>query len=292
MVFEAATRQHGVISLDQLFDEGFSQSKISRMLGKGLLHRYAKSVYRVAGAKVTRKQAMMASCLSCRSDIFVSHVSAAELHTLKTRRDSAIHLTTADVRPSQLRNLKIHQTGELPKRDVTTVENIPVTSVARTIVDLAECMSARALAIVVDDALQRKLVDLRQLTECHERVGRWAGRKRFRPIKEVLAERVDSAKVESVLERRILRTIRASDLPNPKLQYQFMSYRLDMAYPQFRIGIEVDGYAFHSDRDKFDSDRARDNALRAAGWTIVHFTANTPESEVLNVLKRLIRDVG
>jgi very-short-patch-repair endonuclease len=288
-----AEHQHGLITLAQLRQAGVSQQRVARLVKLGIIARTHNGVYRICGGKRSHMQELMAVVFSYKSPVFVSHLSAAELHGLKVWSDSVEHFITLGKNHfSDRTNARIHRTQELPVKDTTLIEGIPATSMARTIIDLAEYLTPYALAIVVDDALQRKLVTLPQLVECYERVGRWAGRKRFRPIKEVLAERAASEKVESALERKILQVIRSNGLPIPELQYQFDSYRLDMAYPQYKVAIEVDGFAFHSTRESFDADRKRDNTLKLAGWNVVHFTANTHDVEVVSTLRDLLRLVG
>jgi very-short-patch-repair endonuclease len=93
---------------------------------------------------------------------------------------------------------------------------------------------------------------------------------------------------ESDLETRVLRLIVAADLPIPRQQYrvqiQGRVFRLDLAYPDRLLGIELDGWEFHHTRSAFDDDRVRDNLLRLAGWTIHHFTSAMPDDFIVSTI--------
>jgi very-short-patch-repair endonuclease len=239
----------------------------------------------------------LALCLSADQPIWISHSSAAELHGIDQIVPDRIHLTrSSEIKSAIKRNadlVQIHKTEILDQRDFTMVEGIPVTSVARTIIDLAEYLSPDSLSVVIDRALQEQRVCLEDLHECYERVGRWRGRKLFKPIKENLLYRPMHSKAESGLERRIEKIVQSPDLPAPKPQYPVRAngsyYRLDFAYPKFKIAIEVDGFANHRERTSFVNDRRRINNLLVAGWKIIHFTSESNEFEILSTLKSLLK---
>jgi very-short-patch-repair endonuclease len=153
----------------------------------------------------------------------------------------------------------------LAEVDVTVVDAIPVTTPARTLIDLATCVDRDALEEALDDALRRRLVSLPKL--------RW--RMKELGARKVLTRLVDERAhgvTESNLEIRVLRALRAAGLPKPVIQHRIGRYRVDLAYPDARIAIECDGYQFHSGRHAFDSDRARRNVLTAMKWTVLHAT--------------------
>lgn len=282
-----AEQQHGVITSSQLLQLGYSKDKIYQSTKAGLLIRVTPRVYRIAGAPLSRKQNFMTVVLGYKHSVWISHFAAAELHNLKLWQVEWVDVVTERGKhPHAHRrsDVVIHTCPAMFRADCTTVENIPVTSVGRTIVDLAQYLNEFQLGITLDDALQRKLVTLREVQRTYDRVGHWAGRKRFRAVKAVLAERIDTDKVESALEREVLAQLRNSKMPKPIPQYKIRangkSYRLDFAYPELRVGIEVDGFTYHRERINFDRDRQRDNDLRQIGWTIIHFTSNSTPPDI------------
>lgn len=98
---------------------------------------------------------------------------------------------------------------------------------------------------------------------------------------------------ESAQEAKLVRWIVSAGLPRPVQQHRVRigsrTYRLDLAYPHLKIGIEYDGWDTHRPRSSFDADRERDNALRIAGWTTLHFTSRSVRSEVVRTVEAAIK---
>lgn len=164
----------------------------------------------------------------------------------------------------------------LTKVDRTTVDAIPVTTPARTLIDLATCLDRDRLEEVLDDALRRRLVSLPKLRWRIKELGART------MLKQLVDERAHGV-TESKLEIRVLRALRAAGLPEPVIQHPIGRYRVDFAYPASRIAIECDGYQFHSGRRAFDADRTRRNALSTMGWTVLHATWTDIEQLVATV---------
>lgn len=286
---QRAETQHGLITRNQLIADGWSSSRINRAIAGGRLEQFSFGIYRIVGSAKTHHQDLMSVILSYQDHVWLSHTTAANLHCLNVWEDNHIHVTsTTKLRSTSKRtslSIAHHVSEELQDSDLGEVDGLLTTSVTRTLIDLAELLTPAQLAITVDDALQRRLTTLRELQNFYERVGRWRGRKRFAPMKEVLAERIGLPSVESGLERKVFKVLKESKLPTPVTQYRVCvdgwDYRLDMAYLDEMVGIEVDGYAFHSSSERFHRDRKRDNRLRQAGWNILHFSAESNEQEII-----------
>lgn len=175
-------------------------------------------------------------------------------------------------------NVKIHWLQEpIPSDDITTIDGIPVTKPARTLLDLATVEPEARIERCLDDALRRGLVSLPFLE-------RWLadpGRKRHRGtavLQRLVDARATVGVTESPLETEILKSLRSGGLPIPMLQYvvrdgdRFVA-RLDFAYPEKRVAIEADGFRYHGDRQAFDVDRARGNEIQAMGWLVLRITS-------------------
>lgn len=145
------------------------------------------------------------------------------------------------------------------------------------------------VAEAVDYALRHDVVTLAELTGCfHAMAGR--GRRRVAHFREVLdARRPDSDPGDSELEARVARWLRAAGLPPPVGQHPVLvgdrRYRIDYAYPDLGIAIELDGWGAHGTRRAFDLDRARGNDLELTGWTLLRFTSTSTRHDVIRTVK-------
>ena len=165
----------------------------------------------------------------------------------------------------------------IPEEDITTIDGIPVTRPARTLMDLATVESEETIERCLDDALRRKLVSLAFLDRWLEdpRRARHRGRQVLRRLVDA---HIGIGAAESPLETQTLRIIRAAGLPVPMLQYvvkdgdRFVA-RVDLAYPLERVAVEVDGFRYHDTRIQFDHERTRANDVVALGWTLLRVTA-------------------
>jgi very-short-patch-repair endonuclease len=164
----------------------------------------------------------------------------------------------------------------LQSADITKVDAIPVTTPARTLIDIAAYVPSDTLEEVLDDALRRNLVTLAWLRwRLHE-----IGTAR-RPGGGVIAGLVEAREAahtvpQSVFETRLLRLLRRAGLPRPVVQHRIRTHRgvavLDFAYVEPRVAIEADGFRWHSSRRQWDHDRVRGNALTMLGWIVIRVT--------------------
>jgi len=267
-------KQHGVFSRDQVLGFGFASSTIDDRLTSGAWVKVFPRVYRLAGAPTTWKQSLVAASLAWGGGV-ISHTAAAALHELIGFKPGRIELIVPRKRERALPH-RVHRPRYLDKIDVMTVDAIPVTRPARTLIDLATCLDRDRLEEVLDDALRRRLVSLPKL---RWRMGELGARK---VLKQLVEERAHGV-TESNLEIRVLRALRAAGLPKPVVQHPIGRYRVDLAYPDARIAIECDGYQFHSGRQRFDADRSRRNVLTAMKWTVLHATWTDVEQLVATV---------
>jgi very-short-patch-repair endonuclease len=171
-----------------------------------------------------------------------------------------------------------------------------VTSVARTLVDLSGWLSVAQLGIATDFA--RRELDLRllDLQRCVVGLAPGPGRKPTR-IHSVLRARHDRHdETESGLEMRVLRAIVGGGLPEPVQQHSVRVgdrwRRIDLAYPDLKLAIEIDGWAHHAPRSAFDADRARENDLAIIGWDRLHFTSAFTDRQVGDTVAAKLAALG
>jgi very-short-patch-repair endonuclease len=153
--------------------------------------------------------------------------------------------------------------------DATSRDGIPVTTVARTLFDLAEAVTYKELKGTAEEADRLKLLQVRELELVCER---GYGRRALRPIRRLLAELRAPDEGRSPLENRFLTFCRASRLPAPETNVHVLGHEVDALWPQARLVIELDSWEHHSHRAAFERDRARDPKLLLAGYRTIRVT--------------------
>jgi predicted transcriptional regulator of viral defense system len=271
-----AGRQYGLFSRTDVVRVGGTKAAIDWRIAIGRWERVKPHVYRLAGAAASWRQSLLAACMSWGDDASASHGAAAALFKLAAFKPVTIELIVPRGRWRKEPGVIIHRTA-LSAVDRTIIAGIPVTTPARTLIDLASCASADAVEEALDDALRRKLVSLSRM--------RWrldALTQRGRPgivtMRRLLDAREPAKPVpQSVLETRMLRVLMRAGLPKPALQHEIRDRGrlvaiVDFAYPDVRLAIEADGYRWHTGRARWRTDLQRRNRMTALGWRIVHVT--------------------
>jgi hypothetical protein len=264
-----ATRQHGVIAHRQLVALGFGRGAIRRWLECGRLGRVHAGVYAVGHARLTARGRWIAGVLACGEDAVLSHASAGVLWDLLPARGAQIHVTVPRRGARRPRGVVLHATLHLPSEQRAIRDAIPVTSVARTLLDIAESDPIR-LPRAWDTAERLRLLDLRAVeATCEHGRGR-RGLKHLVPLVEDRSRVVPDIRRE--LEARFFDLCRAFDLPLPSCNVLVVGYLVDAFWPARRLIVELDSWEFHGDRGAFENDRERDAVLQAAGYRVVRIT--------------------
>ncbi len=217
----------------------------------------------------------MAGVLAWGEGAAISHRAAAAVRRFVGFEEGHLELTVPRTRRRAGPGI-VHRHA-LSRADVTTVDGIPVTTPARTLIDLASVAPREAVEEAMDDAMLRGLVSLPYLRRRLAAIAR-RGRPGVVAMGRLLDSRDPSMAVpESVFERRLLRTLLGAGHPAPVPQYEVrMGDRLiavlDYAYPEARLAIDADGHRWHSGRVRWDRDRTRRNRLTLLGWRIIHVT--------------------
>lgn len=217
----------------------------------------------------------MAACLSWGAGAVASHRAAAPLWRLDGVPAGAVELIVLRGRDRIAPGI-VHRSPLSPV-DITVVDAIPVTTPARTLIDLAAVVPAEVVVEALDDALRRGLVTMPRLRWRLAQVG-GRGRPGIAAMRALVEQRDPAAPVPmSVFERRLLRALGRCGLPRPVLQHQVRSSGrlvavVDFAFPVARLAIEADGYRWHAGRARWDHDRTRSNRLTTLGWRVIHVT--------------------
>jgi hypothetical protein len=267
IVAALAARQHGVVRLDQLYAAGLDKDAVARRVAAGWLHRLSRGVYAVGHLALTPRSYQLAAVFAYWPGALLSHRSAAALWGI-LRYAPRIEVTAP--RPCRPRaGILLHRSRLIHEEDRAVVERIPVTSVARTIVDLAEGPE-RYLAAAVREAEVRQLFDLRAIDRTLERLPGRRGRHRMRRV--LASYRPDSAFTRSGAERRFLEVCRDYGLPAPQANLWIAEFEVDFYWPDARLAVELDSPTFHMTAHAFHADRRRDRMLAAQGIQVVRVT--------------------
>lgn len=289
-IAKLASAQHGVVSRRQLLNLGVGRRSIEHRLAHGRLQRIHRAVYAVGHRAISHRGRVAAALLAGRDEIgrgAASQITAAGLWGLTAEGRGLIHIT-AESRRRRLRGVAVHR-ASVPQAERSLRDGLPVTSVARTLLDLSGSTEQRSLRRIVKQAEYLRLVDLPALTAILERHPR-------RPGRSTLATIVDEAllamgRTRSDLEDRFLALCRRHGLPLPEsnvlLEVGGEIIELDCVWRRPRVAVELDGYRAHGTRLAFEDDRRRDRSLAAAGWLSLRITHAQLELEP----KRLVAEL-
>jgi hypothetical protein len=288
-----AERQHGLISRDQAVAAGATAGQVRHRLANGRWRPVRRSVYAVNGTPPTWHQATLAVCLALGERCWLSHRTAARLWGLNlpgVRSRDTVEVLVPTGGQRTLDGVTCHRSGCVPSSHLTRRHHLPVTTLARTIVDCAPLLRPGDVAAVVDDAVRNHQLRIADLASTLVE-----GRRRHPlALRAVLAAWQDGHDAGgSRRELGVLRAIRRARLPAPVQQHRVAvdgtTRYLDFAYPDLLIGIEFDGFAEHGRiRSTFDDDRVRRNGLTLAGWMMLHVTSAMTEAEIVAWVARAL----
>jgi hypothetical protein len=213
----------------------------------------------------------MAACLAGGACAAAARRSGAAVHDLPGARRDIVEIVCLRWRRAQRGGLIVHESKALDPIDVTVVDGIPVTTVARTLFDLGAVYPLGMVELALERALQRGMVTLDELERTVRRLSR-QGRPGGPTLRQLLEVRTPGSRAtESVMETRLIQALRARGLPEPVRQFEVWNgdlfvARVDLAYPESRVAIEYDSDEFHAGRTATRRDRSRRHALIAVGW--------------------------
>jgi very-short-patch-repair endonuclease len=226
----------------------------------------------------------MAAVLACGEAAVASHDSAAFVLGLWTSYDGPIHITLPSRCNRSRPGIRVHRTHTLEPTDVRQHRGIPVTAPARTLIDLAQGLSPRALQRAIEEAQVRGLVRVSQLRAALDRIPRRRG---VAQVRALLDDDLRPALTRSEAERRLLELARAAGLPPTAVNTRVGTYEVDLLWRRQRLVVEVDGYAYHAHRAAFERDRIRSADLQAAGYNVMRVTWRQIDSAPEAVIARL-----
>ncbi|CAN5637133.1 DUF559 domain-containing protein [soil metagenome] len=311
LVDRIAERQHGVVTLDQLREAGLTRQMVRLRVRKGRFAPLHRGVYQV-GPRLSARADEMAAVLACGGRAVLSHRSAAALWGLLPWPHTAGSPESIPREVSVFRSdrgaadagVLAHRVTTFGPDDRTIREAIPVTTAARTILDIATLVARRPGTAEGDPLPPVAHRDLERVVARAEREGlaaladvrarldaspRWPGSVLLREILDVEG---GPAFTRSEAEARFLELVRSADLPPPQTNTRVGRFELDVLWKGAGLAIEVDGYGFHASRDRFEGDRIRDAELAARGILVIRVTWRQIRDAPAAVVGRVARALG
>ncbi len=263
-----AGRQHGILARRQLLELGFNSREIEHRVRRGRLHLVMRGVYAVGWPQLTRRRRWMAAVLACGKGAVLSHHSAAALWgiggELSGRTDVSVRRRCELRRPG----LRVRGRPSLRSADFAAVDMIPVTGIARTLVDLAAELPPRRLERAVNEADKHDLIDPEALRLAADEYEGQPGAPALRRLLDSRTFRLS----DSDLETHFRPIAEDAGLPPPLSKQLVNGWEVDFFWPDLGLIIETDGLRYHRTASTQMRDVRRDRAHALAGMTSLRFT--------------------
>lgn len=270
-IAEIARRQHGVVGRGQLDELDISYGQIEARLRRGSLHQIHRGVYAVGHRCLDIYGRWMAAVLACGPDAVLSHRSAARCWGL-LRGDSGANEVTRPRSHRGQTGIVMHQ-ARLPADESTVVDGIPVTTVPRTIFDLAVAGDRRLVERALHETEVQHLTDRLSIPDL---LGRYPGHAGAPVLRELVALGAEGGSTANDFEALFAAMVERHRLPWPRFNADMVvagrHFRPDCVWWEQRVVVELDSRTVHSTRKAFDADRERDRIFVANGWRVVRVT--------------------
>jgi hypothetical protein len=264
----------------QLLELGCSPKAIQYPLAQSFLTPVHRGVYAVGRRTLTPNGHRMAAVLSYKPPCVLSHRSAAAVWGIWSS-GPRIEVTLERKSRSHAR-LRAHYTATLDPEDVTAKDNIPITSPARTLLDLATTLKPHLLVKAIEAAERRRIFDLMALGRATTRA---AGRPGVKKLQAALTAYRPPADTHSPVEQQFYELIRSDPtIPLPQVNVLVAGLEVDFFWPQTRLVVEVDGRGYHSSPRAFETDRVRDAKLVRAHCPVLRITDERMKTDRAGIL--------
>ena len=271
-----ARLQRGRIAFRQLRAIGVAPASVDWLVAKRHLFPSLRCVFLVGHTASTELGAETDAVLSVRDGGLLSHWSAAALWGLWTLLPKLVDVTVDASNAATNPGVRVHRSRILESRDIWMRKGLPVTSPARTLLDIAPTATDRQLELAFDRGIVERVIKPAHVADVLSRAGGHRGRARLAAL--LGQEQGASTMTRSDAEERLLSLIREAGLPLPQVNAPFGVWTLDFYWPKAGFAIETDGYRYHSSRYRYERDRRKDNDLRRA------------DIEVMRIVPREITD--
>jgi very-short-patch-repair endonuclease len=273
-LMRAAEHRSGLLTVGASAAEGVDRRTLARLAKRGLLVRHCPGIYRPAGRAPSPRDEIRAAVAATGG--IVSYWSAALWWGFDGGDGTRAHVTVSyRRRPRSREGFVVHSTTRDLKTISTVRDGVRVTTPGQTLLDLcAVCNDEAVPRAFLGHCLSHRLISASQLERfLRKQPLRAPGTRRLR----ALVRLVGGGTADSSAELELMSALRKADIPAPRLQFvvkhngRFVA-RVDTAWPDLHVVLEIDGYRYHSDPRTFVHDRIRQNALVNAGYTVLRTT--------------------
>jgi very-short-patch-repair endonuclease len=275
--------QRGFVHRKQLLAAGIGRGAIARRLGSGRLHIAYRDVYLAGRPRVEPFGLATAAIMHFNGSALLSHRTAAAVWMMIESEGEVVELTLLGRNAHRRPGLTVHRAAAIAPADVRRHLDLPVTAPARTLVDLAGCVSALELENALAECRARSLASDTEIRAALARVRGRAGAAKLRAMLDSGA----AALTRSKAERKLIALLRAADLPEPLANATVCGHKVDLHWPAQKLVVEFDGWDTHHTRNAFETDRRRDQRLIAAGYRVIRITWWQLEHEPYAVIARI-----
>jgi hypothetical protein len=280
-----AARQHGVVTVAQLRAAGLTGSAVSKRVRRGVLHPIHAGVYAYGHPALSREGLWLAAVFAGGRGAVLSHLTAGGL-LIDLRRFGLGDPEVIVVRRHRpVAGVRLRHCRRLDPRDVTTCRGIPVTTVARMLVDLTDVLTPHQETYVIKEAAYRKRLDLDATRRAMERAN---GRRNLSVLERAIELYLKgSAGTKSPHEDAFLALLPPT-IPEPLVNTQLAGFEVDFVWPEAMLVVEIDGGG-HGRPPVQRKDALEDRVLRGAGYTVLRFTDVQVQARPMDVLAGVAR---
>lgn len=276
------------ITREQLIAAGLAVGAIDHWVRRGRRYPRHRGVYALTPPPYPPFSAEMAAVLALGSNVLLSHSSAAFVWGIRPAPEDAVSVIALGRQARHRPGIRVHRVDSLASRDIRRHHNIPLTSPARTLIDIAPALDDRELELALHEAVALKLLTLSRLRAALDDYPRRRGSARLAE----LARQSTSTATRSGGEEELFQLIRRSRMPQPQTNARLGQWNLDFYWPRHRLAVEVDGIDFHSSRVNIERDHRKDLEMRKLGVDVMRFVGRQVSREPEMVLVTIARELA
>lgn len=266
-IAQIAARQDSVITHAQLMSAGLTSRKLDWRVRRGVLRRVHRGVYVTGHAPPSLRARARAAVLACGPEAFASHRTAAALWGL-AKASGQPEVTVPGRNPGPKPGITIHRVTAVPAEAVRALNGLALASPAMSVCELAASATRDEVEHAIQEGIVKRILSDEALHRCVERA---RGRPGVTLLRSVLAMETGTGYTRSVAERALMAIVQRAGLPRPE-KNGVICQRVDAAWPDQRLIVEVDGRRPHDHSLAFERDRRRDQILISAGWRVIRVT--------------------
>jgi len=282
-LFELGRLQYGVVSRRQLVGLGYSPRSIGRFLTNGRLRVVHEGVYAFGPQVMSRDGRERAALLAIGPDPLLSYVSSAS-HRDLIRPISTIHVSISTRVQRRLEGVVVHRPRRIDPEDRVWIDGLPMTSIPRTLLDLAQILPTSRMETVIETADRIEVLDIVAIRDVIDRYRGHRGGKRLRKIIEPF---ISTPHANEGVEREFQLFLHRHGLPIPQTNVLVEGLLVDCWWPKERFVVELDSKGWHKTWHAHERDRKRDATFVRAGITSLRITRNRLLQEGQEVLRDL-----